>query len=103
MKAAFEQFDADGLEFGELKVGEVSPVYQSDDGKVVFVEYSVTAKAGENRGLVNGFYVAVGDVGKWKFLDSNGISKNPKILEVLVPGLDPDVPLPEHSARRLPE
>ena len=99
---AFNEFDADGMVLEDFSLGNVSSVYRADDGYVVFVEHQSTISFGGSRGRVNGFYVAVGDVGRWKFIDSHGITKNPKTLRKLVPGLEPGATLPTHSVQKLP-
>jgi|GEM_PF-1243803 len=52
---------------------------------------------------VNGFTLAVRKIsgGEWKLIGGNGVSKNPKVLNFLFPGLDKNFEVPEYVSFNL--
>ena len=100
-KVAMEKFDEIGMVLVSEELGEPSPVYRSDDGYVVFVPSKVIASSDKGRAQVDGFHIAIGDVGTWKFLGSHGISKDKSLIEKLIPGLEAAAIFPTHTAKEI--
>jgi len=93
-KDTIADLDTAGIEYESLEKGELSPVYTSEDGYVVFVPRTMISLMGGKRVRAETFLIAVGDTGRWKFLDSNPLRNDPSLLRKLVPGLPSELNLP---------
>ena len=94
----FESLAKNGVELVAYSVGEISDVYPSDDGLVVFIPYKTEMKIkGYPNGMSETFLIGVKEDNGWKFMDSNGIRKRPEMLREVVPGLPQGIELPTNK------
>jgi hypothetical protein len=98
-KETIADLDAAGIQYESIEKGELSSVYTSKDGYVVFVPRTTIAMIDGKRVRAETFLIAVGDSGRWKFLDSNALRKAPDLLRKLVPGLPSELNLPNNEIK----
>ena len=102
-KQAVVQLMNSGIKFLDSELGTPTELYPAGNYEVCFVPRTSVMEIQGKKVKSIGFMIAIRTKGEdsWKYLDGSGLRKNPQLLGVLFPELDPNIVLPPNTVELL--
>ncbi len=98
---AIQQMQEAETNFLKVSIDDPSPVYRAGKYEVCFIPMTSLIQIKTYKLENVGFMVGIKNIGNqvWKYIDGASLAKDLKLLNKLLPGLDPNIALPPTSVK----